>query len=380
MQNLKQLKPKFSPTLLGLIIGVVIGGLIGLLYGWVVEPVRWYDTDPNWLREDYRSEWVSMMADSFAINSNLELARQRMQVFSSENQAVVISQAMQKTTDPNRILNLKGQLQIPDATPDQLQKGFVLPASSNNWGVLLLCGIATLLGLGAIYLAYAKRQADRYDEASLQPNTVVEPEVATPVDEMDYQPEPEYLEPEPAEESHSYAGTATPTRSGGTTSSMRAASASQATVAGGANVSGTPIAQFMTTYRLGDDLYDDSFTIDDPTGDFLGECGVGIGETIGVSSDVNKVSAFEVWLFDKNDIRTVTKVLMSEHLYYDEAARARLATKGEPHLIMPKSTVIMETATLVVRGRIVDAQYGSGGAPERSYFEQVTLELTAYKK
>jgi hypothetical protein len=40
-----------------------------------------------------------------------------------------------------------------------------------------------------------------------------------------------------------------------------------------------PVVQFMTTYMLGDDLYDDSFSIDAPTGEFLGECGVGISET-----------------------------------------------------------------------------------------------------
>ncbi len=30
----------------------------------------------------------------------------------------------------------------------------------------------------------------------------------------------------------------------------------------------TPIAQFMTTFMLGDDLYDDSFSVDSPTGEF----------------------------------------------------------------------------------------------------------------
>ena len=30
-----------------------------------------------------------------------------------------------------------------------------------------------------------------------------------------------------------------------------------------------------------------------------------------------KVAALEIWLFDKNDIKTATKVLMSEHAYND---------------------------------------------------------------
>jgi hypothetical protein len=82
-----------------------------------------------------------------------------------------------------------------------------------------------------------------------------------------------------------------------------------------------PVAQFTSKYRPGDVGYDDSFSIDTPAGDFLGECGVGMSETIGVG-DPKKITALEVWLFDKNDIRTVTKVLMSEHSFYDDALRA----------------------------------------------------------
>ena len=66
----------------------------------------------------------------------------------------------------------------------------------------------------------------------------------------------------------------------------------------------------MTTYVLGDDLYDESFSIDTASGDFLGEYGVGVSETIGVG-EPKKVTALEIWLFDKNDIKTATKVLMS---------------------------------------------------------------------
>ena len=31
-----------------------------------------------------------------------------------------------------------------------------------------------------------------------------------------------------------------------------------------------PTVQFMASYKLGDDLFDDSFSIDSPTGEFLG--------------------------------------------------------------------------------------------------------------
>jgi len=141
----------------------------------------------------------------------------------------------------------------------------------------------------------------------------------------------------------------------------------------------TPVAQFMTTYVQGDDLYDDSFSIDSPTGEFLGECGVGISDTIGVG-DPKKVTAFEVWLFDKNDIQTVTKVLMSEHAYHDPAISQRLMSKGEPVVIEAGQHVLLETATLQLEARVIDMNYGQGALPTNSFFERLTLELAIWPK
>jgi hypothetical protein len=42
------------------------------------------------------------------------------------------------------------------------------------------------------------------------------------------------------------------------------------------------------------------------------------------------VTAFEAWLFDKNDIQTVTKVIMSAHAFSDDATKQRLAAKENP--------------------------------------------------
>lgn len=140
-----------------------------------------------------------------------------------------------------------------------------------------------------------------------------------------------------------------------------------------------PMAQFMASYKIGDDLFDDSFSIDSPSGEFLGECGVGISETIGVG-DPKKVTAFEVWLFDKNDIQTVTKVLMSAHAFEDLTIRQRLEAKGEPVLAETGSQAILETATLRLVARIVDMSYGEGALPENSFMDSVILELAVWQK
>jgi len=142
---------------------------------------------------------------------------------------------------------------------------------------------------------------------------------------------------------------------------------------------GPPLVQFPTTYELGDDHYDPSFSIELENGEFVGECGVGISETIGVGAP-NKVSAFEVWLFDKNDIRTVTKVLMSDYAFHDEALHAKLAPKGEPMLAEAGKDVILETKTLRVQVRIAEAVYGAGNLPPNSFFEKLTVDLSAWVK
>jgi hypothetical protein len=142
-----------------------------------------------------------------------------------------------------------------------------------------------------------------------------------------------------------------------------------------------PLGHFITTYELGEDTYDESFSIETPMGEFLGECGVGISETVGVGGTPDKVTAFEVWLFDKTDIRTVTKVLMSEHAYNDNALRSKLVAKGEAVLAQPGETFRLETTGLQVECSVEEILYGNGDeAPPKSYFAQLKVELVANSK
>jgi hypothetical protein len=136
-----------------------------------------------------------------------------------------------------------------------------------------------------------------------------------------------------------------------------------------------PIARFQTQYTHGRDVYDDSFSIENANGDFLGECGVGISETVGAKG----VTAFEIWLFDKNDIRTVTKVIMSDHAFFDEAIKAKLAPKGEPILARQNETIVLETASLIINAQIKALEYSASDLPQ-SAFEHFSVELSAWAK
>jgi hypothetical protein len=96
--------------------------------------------------------------------------------------------------------------------------------------------------------------------------------------------------------------------------------------------------------------------------------------------DPKKVTALEIWLFDKNDIKTATKVLMSAHAFADAGIRSRLEAKGELIQVEPQKKIVLETESLELLATVVDLQFGDGALPEKSYFERVTLELAIWRK
>jgi hypothetical protein len=336
-------------------LAFILGLIIGLpVLGWWLWPVKWVNASFSDLRAADQQEYVRLVASDYALKPDSDKAATRIQAL-GPNASKVISDTIASTTgeDAIRVAQLKQVLEFTGALEPSGEAGPTTATGSllnRVRPVLLACSLLVVLLLGAAGAWYL------WNTGALKRVT----------------------QPRPAAAGASAATTMV-------SRSTRAAAAAQTAerqAAPGAAASPTgqaPVAQFMTTYVLGDDLYDDSFSIDGPDGSFLGECGMGISETIGVG-DPKKVMAFEVWLFDKNDIRTVTKVLMSEHAFRDEALKSRLAAKGEPVLVQQGDVVSMETASLVVSARVVDMAYGGGALPPNSYFERLTIELAAYSK
>ncbi len=59
-------------------MGLVAGLLLGLAYGWLIRPVEYVDTSPDSLRADFRTDYVLMVAESYAADADLDLARFRL--------------------------------------------------------------------------------------------------------------------------------------------------------------------------------------------------------------------------------------------------------------------------------------------------------------
>jgi hypothetical protein len=333
----------------------VVGLLIGwFLIGWLLWPVKWSETDPVDLRESVQRDYVAMVADSYTVTRDIQAARQRLSSLPEADVSRILGELhagytkqgrgaeAQRIKDLANNLNIKPVQVTPAGTGAPQQTPAASPGAptatptpepgsgSSLWTtVLAVCGIllavVVLVAGAALGMSYARRKRASSQAKSVQ--AAVAPEAAIgPLDE------------------------------------------------------GTPaLGTFVTTYNMGDKHYDDCFPIETRADEFLGECGVGISEIVG-EGDLTAATAFEVWLFDKSDIRTVTKVLMSEYAFNDEELRAKLSPKGELILAQPGEVITLETAALQVQAEIKELAYAAGGGPAQSQFARLMMELTAQAK
>ncbi|MEW6567547.1 MAG: hypothetical protein AB1449_05155 [Chloroflexota bacterium] len=318
-----------------LAVGALVAGLaLGLLYGWVIDPVEWVNATPEQLRADLQQDYLRMVIESYSVNHDAPLALERYRALGVAGPEVLAAVAAQPgELDPTAIQRFRAAIEILEPETPAPEEGGGLPSGAASRFILPVCGVAVALGILLLLALLIRRRMESGGLRQVE---------GIPPFEM------------PSEAELGYAATGEPSER-------------------------EPLAAFRTTYTLGDDLYDDSFSIETPAGDFVGECGVGIGDIIGVG-EPKKVSAFEVWLFDKNDIQTVTKVLMSRYAFHDDTTRNRLAAKGDPIEAESGGVAYLETAALEVEARIVDMTYGQGPLPQGSYFERMTIELRAWAR
>jgi hypothetical protein len=322
-----------NPLVTG-IAGLLVGALFGLvILGWWLWPVKWTDATPAELSSEWQEQYLRLTIQAFGSSGDASLAQKNFEALGAAGPELLqkISQSPQNLSSD--LIASFSSLVAAGAAPSPTQEP--KPTSGSSRLIPYLIGGICLVVVIIIALAAALLLRGRYVRSGSAE--------ATPA--------------QMAMEARRQTGMTDYVAEG----------------------SEPPVAQFMASYKIGDDLFDDSFSIDSPSGEFLGECGVGISETIGVGEQ-KKVTAFEVWLFDKNDIQTVTKVLMSMHAFQDVAIRQRLEAKGEPVQAEPGAEFVLETQTLQMVARVVDMGYGEGAMPPQSYFDHLLLELAVWQK
>jgi hypothetical protein len=134
-----------------------------------------------------------------------------------------------------------------------------------------------------------------------------------------------------------------------------------------------------TMYRHGDDHYDEDFAINGPMGELIGECGATIADRIGLETPA-RVSALSLWVFDKNDFQSTTKVLMTEYAWNDQAVRNKLSVKGDAVQAQEGGVVEIMTSTLRVEVQVTQLNFNGDQSLPNSYFQNVTLTFNVYRR
>ena len=103
-----------SSNWIKIFVAAALGIAIGLVYGWVINPVVYTDVTPDALREDYRADYVLMVAEAYQNEQSPDVAARRIAMIGSEPPAQIVTStleyAVKNNFTQNEILLLQGLL------------------------------------------------------------------------------------------------------------------------------------------------------------------------------------------------------------------------------------------------------------------------------
>jgi hypothetical protein len=355
----------------GIVIGLILGVIIGLLVGWVLWPVEYEQAFTYQLVDEEKQHYVAAVVDSYNLTKQLDVAQQRFGTWTTDEKVSELArlsteyQAQGKAQEAQQVAALAAELQRVE-----------------GWDPAVVSDVTS-----EVANQYAENGEPNKAEAVSQFTSALGASAPPPA----VGPTPATIGPQTQA---SLGGSRWALAlcgilllAGGLIALILVVSGQRRTrerpAAGGAEPEWTgtgppPLLQRTSSYTLGMDNFDESFAIETEDNEWLGECGMGISESLDEGTP-RRVTAFEVWLFDKPNTRTVTKVLMSDYANNDEALRNKLASRGEPVLATPGGTISLETPDLIVEAQIVEMEYGED-TPALGYFNNLSVMLTAHQK
>lgn len=338
------------------VLAVVAAMLFGLLWGYGVAPTVFYDGSPYQMNEAARDQWIQMVAASYQAGFYTDDDIRRL-LNEVEAPALAIERMISQTQGrvQEALINLRPL--VVDASGTAIIIGRPAPRAGGLLGDLVNVALAALL---TIVLALIISPVWRL---LIKPNLVapvidrLRPKTAQEVEERKRQQGELALIRETRKREEA----------------MRAESKKEAV----GNPLGTPVIQKLSIYTKGRQ-YDDSFAIEDQDNTFYGECGATIAKTLNGS-----LAAVDVWLFDKEDfVRTLNKVLVTEGAASDPATRAEIEERVENPatdiaILAPGQMIHLETDLILMRARVVDAQFTSG---TNVTLDGLTLQIEVWYK
>lgn len=325
------------------VLALLLGILIGFVGAYLLFPTQYYNGDLRTLEQSWQNEWVKLLADRYASRQSDNSAYITDALRQVDDPLGIVDSLLANPAEQENFAKLQALRPLADAAQ---QTAVQAPSEPNTWDSIrpwLIVPILALIVFTIIVIVWGMFIYPNLIEPLARRGQKVDPSIAQERENRQ---------------------------------AARLAFETQKTDFAATTNLGPPLMQKMSTFTRGFGSYDDSFTIEDAEEKFLGECGALIAEGVGAPG---QATAFETWLFDKDDfVRTVTKVFASEQAYNDPALRSKLEEKGDVALAQPGAILVLETAALRLQARIIEMQYVEG--TQNGTFQKLTLELAAWTK
>lgn len=75
-------------------LALILGAAVGLIYGWLIQPVEYVDTAPAALREDYKADYVLMVAEAYTQERDMDLALRRIAALGPQPPLQIVRQVL----------------------------------------------------------------------------------------------------------------------------------------------------------------------------------------------------------------------------------------------------------------------------------------------
>ena len=72
----------------------ITGISMGLAYGWIIDPVDFFDLTPDTLRADYKTDYVLMVAEAYRAHRDPGIAARQLAVFGSQSPTSMAAQGL----------------------------------------------------------------------------------------------------------------------------------------------------------------------------------------------------------------------------------------------------------------------------------------------
>jgi len=109
-----------------LLTGLVLGLAFGLVYAWVLAPVKYVDTSPVSMRQDFKDQFRALIAVAYLSSGNLERARVRLSLIDGENPVQAVAAQAQRAVTEGRP---ESEIQALGLLANALSGGQVAPVT-----------------------------------------------------------------------------------------------------------------------------------------------------------------------------------------------------------------------------------------------------------